>query len=53
MESLGSESKCPECGSFSWLKDIRLNHQLAAIVNMMMTLQSFIGINMEGLFNFY
>ena len=45
---LDSESKCPECGLFSWMKDLRLNHQLATTVNMTLKLQSLVGLNMEG-----
>ena len=48
-ETLGNESKCPECGLFSWVKDLRLNHQLAMTVKMSLKLQSLIGVNMEGM----
>ena len=29
---VGADSKCPECGAFSWLKDLKTNRQLAHIV---------------------
>ena len=35
MENLvGADSKCPECGTFAWVKDMKTNRQLANTVSM-------------------
>ena len=31
---VGSDSKCPECGAFAWVKDMKTNRQLANTVTM-------------------
>lgn len=31
---VGADSKCPECGAFAWVKDLKTNRQLANTVSM-------------------
>lgn len=31
---VGADSKCPECGTFAWVKDMKTNRQLANTVSM-------------------
>ena len=31
---VGTDSKCPECGAFAWVKDMKTNRQLANTVTM-------------------
>ena len=40
---MGADSKCPECGAFAWVKDMKTNHQLANTVNMCAKMRMLIG----------
>eukprot|EP00794_Sanderia_malayensis_P003062 gene3062-3525_t len=41
-QSVNADSKCPECGSFAWVKNIEVNRQLANVVDFCQSLQSLI-----------
>lgn len=40
---VGAESKCPECGTFAWVKDMKTNRQLANTVSMCAKIRMVIG----------
>lgn len=40
---VGADSKCPECGTFAWVKDMKTNHQLANTVSMCAKIRMVIG----------
>lgn len=40
---VGADSKCPECGAFSWVKDMKTNRQLANTVNMCAKIRMLVG----------
>ena len=40
---VGADSKCPECGAFAWVKDMKTNHQLANTVNMCAKIRMLVG----------
>ena len=51
MEKLvGADSKCPECGAFAWVKDLKTNRQLANTVSMCTKIRMLVGLddNDEG-----
>lgn len=40
---VGADSKCPECGTFAWVKDMKTNRQLANTVSMCAKIRMVIG----------
>ena len=40
---VGADSKCPECGAFAWVKDMKTNRQLANTVNMCAKIRMLVG----------
>ena len=42
-ELVGADSKCPECGTFAWVKDMKTNRQLANTVSMCAKIRMVIG----------
>jgi len=44
---VGADSKCPECGAFAWVKDMKTNRQLANTVSMCAKIRMLIGSDGE------
>lgn len=42
---VGADSKCPECGAFAWVKDMKTNRQLVNTVNMCAKIRMLVGSN--------
>ena len=42
---MGADSKCPECGVFAWVKDMKTNRQLANTVSMCAKIRMLVGSN--------
>ena len=42
-KQVGVDSKCPECGAFAWVKDLKTNRQLVNTVNACVRLRSLVG----------
>ena len=40
---VGTDSKCPECGAFAWVKDMKTNRQLANTVTMCRKMRVLVG----------
>ena len=40
---MGADSKCPECGAFAWVKDMKTNRQLANTVSMCAKIRILVG----------
>ncbi|KAL9968226.1 hypothetical protein ACROYT_G026576 [Oculina patagonica] len=40
---VGADSKCPECGAFAWVKDLKTNRQLANTVSMCTKMRLLVG----------
>ena len=40
---MGTDSKCPECGAFAWVKDMKTNRQLANTVSMCAKIRFLVG----------
>jgi len=45
---VGADSKCPECGTFAWVKDMKTNRQLANTVSMCTKIRMVIGSDDNG-----
>ena len=42
VKMVGANSKCPECGSFAWVKNLKTNRQLANVATMCFQLKSLV-----------
>lgn len=40
---VGADSKCPECGAFAWVKNLKTNRQLANTVSMCTKIRKLVG----------
>jgi len=40
---VGADSKCPECGAFAWVKDMKTNRQLANTISMCTKIRMLVG----------
>lgn len=40
---VGADSKCPECGAFAWVKDMKTNRQLSNTVSMCAKIRMLVG----------
>ena len=45
---MGADSKCPECGAFAWVKDLKTNRQLANTVSMCSKIRMLVGSDEDG-----